>query len=172
MAWLTTTEVVAHLETDIASANLQQLINDAEEAIISAYGEEGSQTDTIDGLGRFLFLSRPAVAITNVTETIGITDTDLSSNDYRIRGGGWRLERLSTGTNPQDLWGDEIVVSYQPTDDTSRRKRVGIDLVRLALQHSGLGSVRDGDHSETAKDYERERQRILSTLRTRQRGWA
>jgi hypothetical protein len=61
------------------------------------------------------------------------------------------------------------MITYTPEGDSDRRKRVGIDLVRLALQYNALESEDPGGYSSTSVDYQKERQRLLSTLSTRQR---
>ena len=57
-------------------------------------------------------------------------------------------------------------VTYTPDDDTSIRKIVQADLVKLEIQFKGLGSESIGDWSGSiVSDYEAERGKILGRLR-------
>lgn len=173
MPWLTTGNVADHIEHDLSSSAITRLLDDAEEEIIARYGAHATQTDFLLGQSEYLFTKRPISSVTSITETSGTTDTVLASNDYSVKTGGWRLKRLSNGTNPASRWSEEVTIVYVPVDDLDRRNVVGLQLIRLALQYSGLMGQSDGDHSEQAMgSYQAERERILSTLKVRRRNYA
>lgn len=164
MALLTVAELEEHIETDLPITALDRLIADAEQEIVQRFGEHATQTDRTYGGFHLLVLSRPADSITSATEIIGETTYNLVADDYELWPDKVRLKRLTTGTNPRSAWGDVVEVSYAPVDETAKRKRVMIDVIKLAIEHRGLASEKVGDYSMSAVDYERERSRILNRL--------
>lgn len=99
-----------------------------------------------DGGRRFIPLDPPAASITSLTED----GTTLTAGDdgYRLRPSGVLLERLSGGS-PSKFSGT-VHVTYAAAATDDRYDRVVGDLVKLALEYSGLDMRRDGDYSETA----------------------
>jgi hypothetical protein len=166
-ALLTVAQMRQHVETGLVDEALQRHIDDADEEIIDAAGEIDEQVDTMENaqLSTQLYLSRRASAVVSVVEEIAYDQTTLAADDYRLGGGGVLIQRLEDGTNPRGTWGETVTVTYVPVDRSRRRVGVLIDLVKLAVQYSGLKSESIGDYSSTSTDYEQERQRILSRLR-------
>lgn len=164
MALLTVTQFLEHFDTDLGTDALQRLLDDAEREIVRRFGEHTSQVDFRLGLGGSVFLSRPASEITEVIETIAGEETTLAADDYQILNGGRQLERDPDGTNGRTTWGERVQITYFPEDDSARRIRVQIDLVKLAIQYEGLDSSRYGNVSVDGGDYQRRREEILSTL--------
>jgi len=168
MALLSPAEVREHVETDISDPALSRLINDAEAEIIRRYGDHTTEIEKIFGGGHFIVLSRPADTITSITEILwgvfGGTTLDLAADDYQVWPDKRRIERLSDGTNPRPIWGDVIEVDYTPVDESAQRKRVVIDLVKLALEYRGVKSEGIGDYKVTLGEYEDERRKILNRL--------
>lgn len=161
---LTPADVKAQIETDLATTAIQLLLDDADRDIVAKYGPHtGDVTEMVEGGSARIFLTQVPSAITSVNETIDDATTLLDPLDYRIWYGRV-LERIATGPNGGTEWGDRVVVAYTPVDEAARRKRMELDLVRLAIQYDALKSSSDGDHSETDVDYEDERQRILGSL--------
>ena len=173
MSLLTVDEVRVHIETDLTDIELQRMIDSAEEDIVQKYGPHTSQTDELEEcrLSNVLFLSRPASEILTVTEEIhnngNISQTVLSADDYDLVQSGWRIRRLSSGTNPRSTWGDVVIVQYTPVDETSKREGVLIALVKLDIQFNGLDSESVGDYSSEQKQYQSNRNKILSSLSRR-----
>lgn len=167
----TVDEIQALFETDLDDPSIQILIDAEDAEVVSRFGAHATQTDDLLGGEVFLFLSRPASSIGAVTEYIGDTGTALAANDYQLRNGGWAVERLTTGTNGRATWGDRASVTFTPAAD-ARRKRVIIDLVKLAIQFSGLSSQRVGDEAHTLDDYHAQREAILQTLANKSRAFA
>jgi len=167
---LTTDELREHFETDLKDAAVQRLIDDAESEIDERIGQLATGTDTFEGdiLATALFLSRRAKTITTATEEIrsggGYQTTVLDPTDYKLRYEGRQIERLTSGVNPRSTWGDIVTVVYVPEDDTNRRKRVAVDLVKLAAQYSALDSEKIGDYSAKSAKYEAHRSEILARL--------
>jgi hypothetical protein len=162
MSLLTTTEILQHLETDLGTTALQRIIDGEESEIVRRYGAHDSQVDDLPGLTSLIFLARKPGSITTVVERIGSTETTLAGADYQLRFGDMALERISDTT--PILWGDRVRVTYVPESQAAVRKRVLLDLVQLAFANKGVASYRAGDYSETSKDYQKERESILSTL--------
>ncbi len=166
MALLTVAELRQHLETDLSDQALQRLLDDADAAVVRHYGPHppGPAVETHIGGSKYVFLRQQAAAVQSITETVRGVTTVLASNDYRVLGGGRYLERLTSGPNPRVYWGDFVTVTFEPYDDRPQRRRVIIDLVRLALEYNALDSVDVGDYSARSLDYQRERRRLLAEL--------
>jgi len=164
-------EIHAHVETDRTPEAIALLVADAEAAIMAAYGPHPPEPIVlerpgIDGVAT-LFLDRPAASVTSVSEYDGdsLVATELEPGDYRLRYGGRAVQRLGSGENPRAGWAGRVVLTFVPVDDTARRKRVVIDLVRLALRYEAAKAQTAGDRSETAlDDYTRERENLLGEL--------
>jgi len=173
MSLVTPAQVREHVPTDLVDAALQRVIDAVEELLDERVGalDVGSE-DFQEALTASLYLRRPALNLTGVTEYWGTDATTLASDDYELRGDGRELVRLSTGTNPCDTWGDRVVVAYIPKASTMQRILATIDLVRLSVNETGLASAGDGDHSETRLDIAKERRRIIETLKQRHRMFA
>ena len=166
MALLTVTKFKEHFETDLATDALQRHLDEAEAAIIKLFG---AHADAItewfeDTNGRFIFPGRPVSSITSIVETVGTTDTTLSSDDYEIQGDGRRVRRLIDGTNGQTIWSDTVKLIYVPVDDTKERDMVQLDLVKLEIQFKGLDTEKIGDWSGSLKEYETQRREALRRL--------
>lgn len=163
-------DVRAHFETDLSDVALQRHIDAVEEEIIDLYGPHALQIDELkeSRLSTHLFLTREVTAISEIIETLiddgARDDTTLSADDYHLSVDGWRIQRLSDGTNPRATWGDEIVVTYTPSDETSKRENVLLTIVKLDIQFNGLDSERVGDYSAAQKDYEGSRTGALGRL--------
>lgn len=183
-ALLTAAQLREHVETDLPDTALDRIILAEEGEIVRRYGPHATAAETLQGGDEFLVLARAAASITAVTETIGLTDTVLAADDYRLWPGG-RLQRRADGTtgsfqpnvmggvidtlNVTPRWGDRVAVTYVPVDETAQRTLVLVQLCKLAIQYSGLKSesVGGGDHSETTADYPVEREKLLRSLRPR-----
>ena len=170
MALLTAAILREHLQTDIIDASVTRLIADAESEIDEQHGQLITQTDEFHGevTANALFLTRIATVITTVTEEIKsggtYTATVLAADDYELKFRGRQLRRLVDGTNPRSRWGDTVTVIYTPQDDTNRRMRVAIDLVKLAVAFNGLDSEKIGDYAVQQTKYDLRRQEILNRL--------
>ncbi len=166
MALLTVAELRQHLETDLSDQALQRLLDDADESVVRLYGPHppGPVEEHHVGGVMYVFLRQRAANIISVFETVRGVTTVLASNDYRVLGGGRYLERLTSGDHPRVFWGDFVTVTFEPWDDRAQRRRVIIDLVRLALEYNALESVDVGDYSSRSLDYQRERRRLLMDL--------
>ena len=157
-----------HIETDINNAALEALIDAADQEIVESLGEHSS-TGTVSeqhiGGDKALFLNRPYESITSVTERRGTTTTVLADDDYRSWYGNRLLERLALeATNPQANWAEITTVVYTPVDDDASRIRATIDLVKLAVQFTGVKSERIGDYATTSHNESEERAKIIARL--------
>ncbi len=164
MALLTLAKVRTHVETGLVDTALQRIMDAAEQDIDQRHGAVASQVDDLPGGTLNIFTTRPIDSVTSVVETVGDTDTTLASTDYKQRH-GTQLERLDTGTTARQTWGDRVLVTYVPTDTTSRRIGAYIKLIKLEIEYSGLDNSKDGDFSSKNLDYATEREKILSGLR-------
>lgn len=164
MSTLTVAQLRAHVETDLIDDAVQRLIDAAEEEIASKVGPAASATEYKEGDSKVIFLMRSAASITSITEEVGEDITTLVAADYRLEGGKM-LRRLTTGTNPAEVWQGHVTVTYVPTGETTRRLTATIDLVRLAVQYKALSSESVGDYSASMGAYDAEKARILASLR-------
>lgn len=163
---LTLAEVREHVETDLEDPALQRLLNDADSAIVSRFGAHASAgvTERHPGYVSDVFPHRPVATVTAITERIGSTDLILDPTDFEVRLGGHQLRRLTTGVNQRGTWGGEVILEYVPVDDAARRKRIAIDLVKLALRYEAVKSETAGDYATTNVEYQDERNAILDEL--------
>lgn len=173
MSTVTPSQVRQHVPTDLADVAIQLLIDAAEELIEERVGPMNDQTEELkqDGQATTLYLRRPALSVSGVTEHWGSDSQLLDATDYSLQADR-ELVRLSTGTHASDSWGDRVKVTYVPKAGIMQRMLATIDLVRLSIQETGLSSVSNGDHSEVRLDVAKERRRILETLRARHRLFA
>lgn len=170
MSLLTPDEVREHIETGLTDTALQRLIDAEEDEIVYRYGEHQTQTDVFTPYNdaKVLYPTRRVASVTEIKERLQMqyesTETTLSDDDYEVVSNGTRIDRLPTGTNGRTYWGNRVTVTYTPRDETSKRERVLLDLVRLAEGYDYASSHTDGDYKESQKDYQAERERVLSTL--------
>lgn len=163
MTLLTSEQFEEHFETDLGDDALDRLLTDAEDTIVRRFGPHTTQVEWLDGLEELIFLQRRVSSITEVVETIADEETILSADDYSLE--SYRiLRREYDGTNGRRRWGDRVKVTYVPEDETGRRKRVQMDLVKLAIQHEGLKSAGVGNLRLDANDYQKRREEILMAL--------
>lgn len=175
---ITIAQLREHTETDLGDDALQRIIDDADAAIVARFGEHAeagvfSADDPLveqhEGGGQYVFPHRKVDTIDSVLEYIGYLGGDeveyeLAADDYRLTHDSASMLRLATGTNARSRWG-RVVLSYFPVTDISRRTRVELDLCKLALQYSALGSEKAGDYSQSQLgDYQTERERLLSEM--------
>jgi hypothetical protein len=158
------------VETDLADADLAAYARAAVDEI--AGRGFGPQTDVVlnaVGTSQLLIaLDPPASTVTEVIEDDITLDDD--EDGYRLRPGGAFLERLDAGY--QTGWSGLIAITYDAAPANDRYDRVVVDLVKLALQFSGLDSRRDGDHAEEAmgarsggqEGYQSQRDSLISEL--------
>jgi len=179
MANLDLAALRAHLETDLTDTPLQLLLDDSYAAIENRIGPEGEQTVTLSirSTTRYVRLPRPIVDAADISEIIqrwGNSEETLETDEWRWVSGR-TIERLvGSGNGDWVLWGwnfvheedvhFDLIVTYTPKDETIRRNRVAVDLVRLAIQNTGLKSESAGDYSSSAKEYQEERSSIIHEL--------
>ena len=173
-----------HFETDLSDAALTRLINAEVEEINRRYGSDASVTeqhslavpmgvDHEEGqvIGRRRIWTQQKISyVTSIKEGPSLAAADLTvlvaNTDYRVIYDGNVIERIDTDFQ---RW---VEIIYAPVSDSYRRDRVVIDLVKLAIQYSGLDSESVGDWSGSTLDYQKERESILSTLNVGRRLYA
>lgn len=151
------------IESDLADADLKAFATAAVDEIAArGFGPQTDVTLHVDSWGqRFITLSPPAASVTSVTEEGTLLAAD--DDGYRVRPGGLFLERLSGGYPIG--WRGRVVIIYDALTATERYDRVVVDLVKLALEFSGLASRADGDYREQGQpDYQAERERLIDEL--------
>ena len=170
MALLTVSEAREAIDTSLTDDRLQELLDAAEQDIIDAAGDSSSQTEHAKGGHSWLVLSRPVGTVSSVTERADTSSTlVLSADDYRVD--GYRIKRLTTGTNPRSWWDGLVKVVHAPASTAAERKRAQVALVNLELAYAkGITGERIGDYSVQyagspgGTTYEEAKQQILASL--------
>jgi len=162
---LSVAEVRDHVETDLIDDALTRLIEDADEEIIARGGAAASYPYDTPGGGARIVLPRKASAIVSISERILNTDYALAAADYSLFSDGRTLERRVDGTYPSSFWRGHVSIVITPVLETALRKRILIDLVKLAVAYSAISSKSvDGVSLTALPDYQVERNRILGGL--------
>lgn len=162
------------VETGIGDTELQEVINRVEaeitEEIGAPYSEGETLTETLEGKSRNIYLKRPVSSITSVTEYSQLSDTTgnaLTENEtFYVWPSQGRLERISTVPGAI-LWSRMVAVVYVPQDQTEKRKKAIIDLVRIDISRTAYFSEGvAGEYNYMATDnlWEKERRRIMKRL--------
>lgn len=173
---MTQAEMRSHVETDLADADLQRVMDSEEEEMVKRFGDHAASDSSAasevekfyDAIGQtFVYLSREVTSVTTVVEKIvnkyGTSSTTLASNDYEL----WdnrRLRRLADGTNSRQSWQDVVEVTYEPYDDRARRRGLLIQLCKLSLIYDATSSTSVGEVSSSSLDYSSEREKLYGTL--------
>ena len=169
---LSATELREHIETDLEDSALDRYNDDADSDVILRYGPVATESQVFDinpndypfGRDVFLNLKRKAASITSITEQVlNETPVVLDATDYQLLEGS-RIERLDTGVNARNLWGQRVTVTYAPVDTTAKRKGVIIALVKLDVNYDGFGEERSGDHWAKTENYNADREAVFKRL--------
>lgn len=123
----------------LSDAQLQAVIDREEAEIVRRFGANytgGAISETVHGSTGSLYLKRAAASISSVVEYLYPGDTSpvtLVAADYYLWPAEGRIERLPWGSTASTRWGNPVVVSYIPVDDTNLRKQVLLALVQIAV---------------------------------------
>lgn len=162
-------------ETDISDAELQRVLDNANEDVLNQWGTHSDAgtplTVLLVGGANSIFFDRPIAVLTSVTETVtgtggfGETEIVLAADDFRNWYNGRALIRRLDGTNPRAIWGNRVSVIYVPQDDNNQRQEVILKVAILDLQFTGVRQERIGDYAATYYDHQEERQKLINSLR-------
>lgn len=160
-------QVRQRVQTAASDVTIQDILDTEEAELIRRYGAHGdgsaTVTETHTPTNGQLFLQRPIATLTSVTEaaSLGATGTALTSTQYQLWAKQGRIERLPRGVS----WGAAVTVVYAPADDRAKRRRVIIELVRLALEQTAMQAESvAGEYSYTAGDFETQRRNLYRSL--------
>lgn len=154
-------------KAELSDAEIGEMINEALEAIEERYGEPAQPvTERLGGGSVSIFTAQPIDQSADiiVAESVFDEETELLVSDFQIGGGGRRIERLDSGTNPRSTWGDSVVITYTPRSDQKRRDEVVIKLVMLGIEYEGVKSANTDGYSSSHLDYQTERERLIASL--------
>ncbi len=153
MSLLSVAELRPRVTTPLADDQLQDVIDFIEDSLEPFVGEaaSASQTESLGGYTRSIFLKRSVATITSVTEYEALTSTTgtllTNGTEFYTWTDEARLERVGR------KWGARVTVVYVPTDDTVARKQAVIDLARIYLAQTPLKAESVGsDFSYQAPD--------------------
>ncbi len=166
---LTVTELRGHISSGLGDAELQRLLDAAEDDITRVAGPLDAATEYHPGgYGSIVLDQRPST-VTSVKEMFDLPSVmTLSANDYRVE--GYILRRLWTGTNPRYYWWPGVVQTiFVPVQNVAERQRAQIALVKLDLAVAGgITSERIGDWSvgygSVGASYQAQRANVLAGL--------
>lgn len=193
MSLISADEVRARISTDLSDPALQLVIDQEEAEITRRYGphSDGVTTTVIEQiignrgrgialvnlesgrtfLGRdsdaAVFTRRPIAAVVTVKESLNgfVSSTILTASQYRVADEvAGVIERVSSGVRVGFL--SDVEVSYIPIDDTMERKRILMELVRIATDRTALRAESvGGEYSyKSPEDWEEEREKLLTRL--------
>lgn len=168
MSLLTAGELRLQVQSGLSNSDLQTIIDREEAEVIRRYGAHYADavttiTEVCSGGQCSIFLKRRIGSVSSITEaqSLGGTQSTLTSTQYHIVANEGRIIRLSEGTR----WGRYVSVSYVPADDTALRKQVLIELVRQALEQTAMKSENvAGEYSYQAPDWEAQRRALYRRL--------
>lgn len=163
MADLTVTELRQHVETDLGDPALQRLLDDAYTAIRERAGTLDPVTARYIGNGDSVIWLGGRVATLPFTSVVEDTVVLVVDVDYRVLYGGRGLERIDSSGKVR-AWGRDVLITYTKANDEAKRKRVAIDLCKLALQFDGTQGYSAGDYRQENPDYQRAREQVLRGL--------
>ena len=158
MSLVSPAEFRTHYETDLPDEAVQLLLDAEDSEIVRRAGPHSGANVTqtfYPAPGQdFLYLPQVASAISTVVED----GSTLVSTDFALHHGGVLLERANAS------WRTPVEVTYTPLAEVERRKKVLVELGKLAINYNALRSESVGDYSATSVDYIQEREMILSQL--------
>jgi hypothetical protein len=184
---LTVEQLRQHVTSSLPDAALQRLLDAAGQAITARAGNIGTISDTRVGGTGLLQLSRRASAIVDVEEVywlerfepadlralvfseyVWASAVTLDPSDYDLAASGFWMQRMADGTNPAEIWGQAVRITYTAFDDTAERIRVQLELVKLDLASKpGVTSEQIGTWTEQyapSGTYAEAREAILRSL--------
>ena len=153
----------------LSSSDLQTVIDREEAEFVRRYGANypGSLTEIVHGGGQSIYLKRAITTITSVVEYLWLGDTapvTLTATDYYVWAAEGRLQRVLTAGR----WGHVVTVVYVPADDSTPRKQVLIELVRLAVEETNAATISGLSFSissgKSATDWQAKREQLYGRL--------
>ncbi len=172
---VSTEEVQALVQSDLAPDQIQQVIDREETELIKRFGthsltDSGDPqrvTEELQGGLRDVYVDRLISIVASVTVSTDsfATITVLDSTEYRTFKDEGRLSRIVGGVPIS--WERDVRVTYNPQDNDDVRKSILIELVRIALERQAfLKEGVAGEYSYTAPgSWEAVRESLYSRLK-------
>lgn len=171
MSLATLENVRAIIQTGLTDEELQAVIDRVEAEISEEIGDPYTDeltaiSETVEGKSKNIYLKRPVLSVSSITEYSGLSDTTgsaLTENEqFYVWPGEGRIERIGSDI----LWGRMVEVDYVPQDQNKKRVKAIIDLVRIDLARSALSQESiGGEYSFTSPaNWEKERRMIMRRL--------
>lgn len=172
MSLVTVAEVRRKVRTALTNNDLQTIIDNEEADLVRRLGAHGDGASSVTEIarteGRNVYLKRPIVSVSSVTEAVypGGTATTIGSANYYVWPNEGRIELYPSGVWPADAPRRRVVtVTYVPQDDRPLRRQVIIELVRIALEQTIMRSESvAGEFSYQAPDWDVARARQYRRL--------
>lgn len=154
-----------HIETGLSDDALTELVAQATAEVEDRFGTDAAMSVIKAGdWGTVIRLPRAISSITSIVEKDSsfTTLSTLVAADYVVGHSGRVIYRVG------QCWAPVVVITYTPVSEQTKREAMIIDLVKLAVNYSGLKSEKIGDYSYDRgdTDYETARQRILGRNRS------
>lgn len=171
MALITATQFRQHFETDLVDGAIDRLIDAADDEIIARLGPASSvpYVSEENGKNKIVHLDRKASSVDTVVERIRDTDYALASDDFELLSDGFRVQRKRGSTYPDTHWNGRVTFTYTPTSEANRRIQLEIDLVKLAIQFSGLEEESGGGQKCKSLPYQKARNELFQGMHSQNR---
>lgn len=169
MTLLTVAQARMRITTDLDDTDLAAIIADEQAMLVARLGAvpDGAtaitETHYLDRAQQSVYLHRPVLSVTTVTEAaaIGETAATLTASQYTAISKQGRLIRLDAGAT----WGAVVTVTYVPEDQSAKWRAVLIELVRLAIEQTAMQAESvAGEYSYTAPNWNEARARLYRRL--------
>lgn len=166
MSLLTITQLRAEVKTGLDNTNLQVIIDREEEQMVERLGAHYAADTTVAETHAVragcanVYLRRRLSSVASITERDpGGTSATVAATDYEVWAAQGRIERVS------GAWKARVTVTYQPTDDSARRRQALVALIRLILERTAMKAESiAGEFSYTAADWDVERATIYRNI--------
>ena len=164
---LTVAEVKEHVATGLSDTALERIVDAQDAYIRHMVGEHdpvSTMSYTADQPSQRISLPRRATSIDSVTILYAYGGSQVvGSRYYWLANDGLAVQIYEYYLYYPEM--DRIMVVFTPAPENAPRANALIELVRLAVQDTGLDTERDDTYQYKAKDKLRARKEIIAPLR-------
>ena len=164
---LSVAEVKEHVSTDLSDTALERIV-DAQDLyirqMVGVHDPAATMSYTADQPGRRISLPRRATSIDSVTILSPYGgERVMDASRYWLASEGLAVQVYDYYVYYPEV--DRIMVVFTPASENVQRANALIELVRLAVQDTGLAMERDDTYSYQAKNKMKARMEIIAPLR-------
>ena len=166
---LTVPQAREHVQTGLTDSALERVIDGEDAYIRRQVGEHdpsGALTHEEEEPGEYVNLPRPAASVSSVSIEYFLGGAyTVPTSYYRLTNGGRTVRLIYPYIFDLGSQYSRAVITYDPEPENAERRAALIELVRLAVQDTGLAEERDDTYNYTAKDRLMARKQIIAPLR-------